>query len=228
MTKIRILVADDHAVLRAGLRLLINTQSDMEVLAEAGDFPEALQMTRVAKPDVLLLDLTMPGGNGFQVIERVSQEQAQTRILVLTMHDDASYLHAALAAGATGYVGKKVADAELLTAIRAVAQGRAFVDLDMTRANVQSMLGSRPAVGGPVKPAVSLSQREREVLELLALGHTNQAVADRIFLSVKTVEGYRARLMQKLGLSSRADLTRYAVEMGLLAPGKFTSEEMRS
>jgi two-component system, NarL family, response regulator NreC len=221
MTKIRILVADDHAVLRAGLRLLINTQSDMEVLGEAADFPQALQMTRAAHPDVLLLDLTMPGGNGFQVIERLSQEHSQTRVLVLTMHDDASYLQAALAAGAAGYVGKKVADSELLSAIRAVAQGRAFVDLHMSRPSVPKARDNKSASGTPAKNGAPLSQREREVLELLAQGHTNQAVADRIFLSVKTVEGYRARLMQKLGLSSRADLTRYAVEMGLLTPGKY-------
>jgi DNA-binding NarL/FixJ family response regulator len=221
MPKLRILVADDHAVLRAGLRLLVNTQPDMEAVGEAGDFPEAIRLTRAVRPDVLILDLTMPGGTGIQTIERLVGECPATRIVVLTMHDDPSYLRAALAAGAAGYVAKKAADSELLSAIRAVSQGRAFVDLDMSGAQARAALSDK-AEGTPARgPAPGLSQREREVLELLAQGHTNQVAADRLFLSVKTVESYRARLMQKLGLSSRADLIRYAVEVGLLGPGKF-------
>jgi DNA-binding NarL/FixJ family response regulator len=223
MPKIRVLVADDHAVLRAGLRLLINTQPDMETVGEAGDFPEAVRLTRTARPDVLILDLTMPGGQAVQTIERLAREAPQTRVVVLTMHDDPSYLRAALAAGAFGYVVKKAADSELLGAVRAVSQGRAFVDLDLSSASAHSVLSDRADQGaGPAGSARGLSQREREVLELLAQGHTNQAVADRLFLSVKTVESYRARLMQKLGLGNRADLIRYAVEVGLLGPGKFS------
>jgi DNA-binding NarL/FixJ family response regulator len=224
MPRLRILVADDHAVLRAGLRLLINTQPDMEAVGEAGDFPEAMRLTRTVRPDVLILDLTMPGGTGIQTIERLAAECPATRIVVLTMHDDPSYLRAALAAGAAGYVAKKAADSELLSAIRAVSGGRAFVDPEMSAAQGRTVRNDNAGAGvAPAVPAPRLSQREREVLELLAQGHTNQAVADRLLLSVKTVESYRARLMQKLGLSSRADLIRYAVEVGLLGPGKFTS-----
>ncbi len=222
MAKIRIVVADDHAVLRAGLRLLINTQPDMETVGEAGDFPEAVRVTGTAQPDILILDLTMPGGTGIQTVERLARECPKTRILVLTMHDDPSYLRTALAAGAFGYVVKKAADTELLSAIRAIAQGRAFVDLDVTGHRVQSLLGDSSAEGAE-SPADQLSPREREVLELVAQGHTNQAIADKLFLSVKSVESYRARLMQKLGLRNRADLIRYAVEVGLLGPGKFKS-----
>ena len=218
MPKIRVLVADDHAVLRAGLRLLINTQSDMEAVGEAGDFAEAVRLARTARPDVLILDLTMPGGSAVQTIERLVRECPQTRVVVLTMHDDPSYLRAALAAGAFGYVVKKAADSELLSAIRAVSQGRAFVDLDLSGAG--AVLADEAEGDAESGRGRSLSQREREVLGLLAQGHTNQAVADRLFLSVKTVESYRARLMHKLGLGSRADLIRYAVEAGLLRPGK--------
>ncbi len=228
MPKIRVLLADDHAVLRAGLRLLLHTQPDMEVVGEAGDFPEAVRLTSSARPDVLILDLTMPGGNGIQTIERIVKESPQPRILVLTMHDDPSYLRAALAAGAAGYVVKKAADTELLSAVRAVSQGRMFVDLDMSGARMQTILGEKDdgANTATTGPASTLSPREREVLQILAQGHTNQAVADRLFLSVKTVESYRSRLMQKLKLSTRADLIRYAVEVGLLGPGKFnTSSE---
>jgi DNA-binding NarL/FixJ family response regulator len=220
MAKTRVLVADDHAVLRAGLRLLIDTQPDMETVGEAGDFPEALRLARTARPDVLILDLTMPGGTGVKTIERLVKECPQARVLVLTMHDDPSYLRAALAAGAFGYVVKKAADSELLSAIRAVAQGRAFVDLDVSGGKMQTVLGNRDGDGAAAGPAAALSPREREVLGLLAQGHTNQVIADRLFLSVKTVESYRARLMQKLGLTNRADLFRYAVEIGLLGPGK--------
>ena len=214
MAKIRVLIADDHAVLRAGLRLLINGQPDMEVVGEAGDGAEALRQTRALCPDVLTLDLSMPGGSVIPVIERLKQECPQTRVLVLTMHDDAAYLRTVLAAGGSGYVVKKAADAELLTAIRTVHRGRAFVDFDLNAGTLPGLLD------GPSGPAGVLSQREREVLELLAQGHTNQVIADRLYLSVKTIETYRTRIADKLGLKTRADLVRYALEMGILSPGK--------
>lgn len=217
MAKIRVLLADDHAVLRAGLRLLINTQADLEVVGEAGDFAETLEQTRRLTPDVLILDLTMPGGKGIPMIEKLRAASAKTRVLVLTMHDDPAYLRAALAAGAFGYVVKKAADSELLSAVRAVARGRAFVDIEL--GGVQAVLGTAPADVGASGPLASLSPREREVLQGLAQGHTNQAIADRLNLSVKSVESYRARLLEKLGLKSRADLIRFAIEMGLLGPG---------
>jgi DNA-binding NarL/FixJ family response regulator len=227
MAKIRVFIADDHAVLRAGLRLLIHTQPDMEVVGEAGDFAEALRLVRSSDPDVLILDLTMPGGSGIQMVERLGQHCPRTRILVLTMHDDSAYLRAALAAGAAGYIVKKAADAELLSAIRAVFQGRVFVDTEVAGGKAPAVFAGHAGVQSAraTGAASLLSQREREVLGLLAQGHTNQAIADRLYLSVKTVESYRSRLMNKLGFRTRADLIRYAVEIGLLGPGKFNAPD---
>ena len=220
MPKIRILLADDHAVLRAGLKMLINHQPDMEVVGEAGTYAEVVQLGKIARPDVITLDLTMPDGNGAESIERVCRECSLAKVLVLTMHDDPAYLRAALHAGASGYVVKKVADTELLDAIRAVHAGRAFVDLDLKGARSQSVLsaeGQRQRES--LSPTDQLSERERTVLEGLAQGHTNQSIAEQLDLSVKTVESYRARLLRKLGLRSRADIIRYAIETGLLSRG---------
>jgi two-component system response regulator NreC len=214
MSKIRVLLADDHAVLRAGLRLLVNHQQDMEVVAEAGTFGEAIRLAKITKPDVITLDLTMPDGNGMDKIEQICRECTTTRVLVLTMHDDPAYLRASLSAGASGYVVKKAADTELLSAIRAVHDGRAFVDLDFRGPRSQAALAlTRDRADAAADP---LSDRERLVLERLAQGHTNQAIAEQLDLSVKTIESYRARLLKKLGLRSRADIIRYAVETGLL------------
>ena len=225
MARIRVLLADDHAVLRSGLKLLINHQPDMEVVAEAGTYAEAIRLAGIAKPDVITLDLTMPDGDGMHKIEQLCQQCPASRVLVLTMHEDPAYLRAALSAGASGYVVKKAADTELLGAIRAVHAGRAFVDLDLRGGRSQSVLtadmdadAGGPAGGDP------LSERERTVLARLAEGHTNQAIAEQLDLSVKTIESYRARLLRKLGLRSRADIVRYAVETGLLAPRSQTDQ----
>lgn len=212
MSKIRILLADDHAVLRAGLRLLINTQRDMEVVAEAASHQEALSKSREFTPDVVTLDLSMPGGAGPAVIKALSQELPQTRVLVLTMHDDPAYFRTAMAAGAYGYVVKKAADSELLDAIRYVARGRVYSNAELLGAAQTA----RPSAPSRKSPLESLSEREREVLVFVAQGHTNQAIADRLQLSVKTIESYRARLMTKLGLQNRAELTQLAIDCGLL------------
>jgi two-component system response regulator NreC len=222
MAKIRVLIADDHALLRTGLRLLINAQADMEVVGEAADGHEVLRKAAAVGPDVVTLDLTMPGGSSIKTIELLRQECPRTRVLVLTMHDDPSYVRTALAAGGVGYIVKTAADGELLTAIRAVHRGRTFVDANLTDGPGPGILGS-PAGGGKagtVEPASPLSERELEVLQLLAQGYTNQEIGTRLCLSVKTIETYRARVMDKLGLRSRADLTRYALEIGLLGPDK--------
>ena len=219
MAKIRVLIADDHAILRAGLRLLINNQPDMEVVGEAADGHEALRQARQANPDVLTLDLTMPGGGGLKTLEGLRQACPQTRVLVLTMHEDPSYLRAALAAGASGYVVKSAVDAELLAAIRSIAQGRTFVTITLSDRGTHQVLGGTAVTAvAPRAPVKLLSPREQEVLKLLAQGYTNQEVGTRLCLSVKTIETYRARIVDKLGLRSRADLTRYALEMGLLDP----------
>lgn len=208
---IRVHIADDHAVLRAGLRLLIQSQADMDVVGESGDAEETLRRLVETTPDVLTLDLTMPGGGGISLLKRVSAEMPGLRVVVLTMHDEAEYFRSAMAAGAAGYVVKKSADTELLTAIRTVAQGRTYTNVELATGLEQA------SVGDPTKNLAELSQREREVLEFVAQGHTNQAIADRLSLSVKTVESYRARVMTKLGLQSRADLMQFALESGLLS-----------
>jgi DNA-binding NarL/FixJ family response regulator len=213
MTRIRILLADDHAVLRAGLRMLIGSQRDLEVVGEASDGDEAVRKAAVLRPDVALVDITMPGSGGIKAIERIRQAAPATKVLVLTMHDVPAYLRAALAAGATGYVVKRAADSDLLAAIRGVHRGRTVLDPALSARVVQGGVRRR-APAGPT-PTALLSQREREVLELVAQGYTNQQIADHLGLSVKTVETYRARLVEKLGLQSRAELVRYALDSGL-------------
>ena len=213
MSPIRVLIADDHAVLRSGLRMLLEAQPDIEIAGEAGDGTQVVQQARELQPDVVLMDLTMPGPHSGEVIRQVVRAAPKTRVLILTMHDDPAYLASALAAGAAGYVVKKVADSELLTAIRAVHAGRTSVDLTQT---LTPPPGPRMSRRG--KQPKELSRREREVLRLLAQGHSNQQVADQIRVSVKTVETYRTRLRVKLGLKERAELYRFAVESGLLNP----------
>jgi two-component system response regulator NreC len=217
MVMIRVLVADDHAVVRAGLRMLIGSQPDMEVVGEAADGADAVVKTGAAKPDVVVLDLSMPGPRSTQTIERLLRLVPCPRVLVLTMHDDPAYFRSAFLAGATGFVVKNAADVELLTAIRVVHRGRTFVDLTSSQHLVQGR-SATPATRDP--PASSrrklLSRREAEVLRLLAQGHTHQEVADQLALSIKTVETYRKRLHEKLGLKSRAQLFRFAFESGLL------------
>ena len=217
MPTIRVLIADDHAVLRAGLKLLINAQADMDVVGEVGDGPATIGSAQATAPHVVLLDLSMPGSRFTQTIEQLVRVAPSSRVLVLTMHDDPAYLQAALQAGASGYIVKKAADVELLTAIRAVHHGRTFVDLtrpgeEARGHEVRRVSRESPAAGHPGV----LSRREAEVLRLLAQGHTNQEAADHLAVSVKTVETHRKRLSDKLGLRSRAQLFRFAVEVGLL------------
>jgi len=215
MSEIRVFIADDHAVLRSGLKLLINTQSDMKVVGEAGDIVATRAKVLELRPDVLTLDLSMPGGDALGEISYLAKNVAETRILVLTMHDDVSMFQLAIGAGAAGYLVKSAADTELLTAIRTVAAGRPYMSLPgRDRPTIPETGHSEDA--HDQKALDTLSAREREVLTLLAQGHTNQSIADRLFLSVKTIESYRSRLMAKLELSTRADLTRFALQFGLL------------
>ena len=216
MSKLRIVLADDHALLRAGLAMLINAQSDMEVVAEASTTDEAIAAVASTQPDVLVLDLTMPGGSSIKAIETLRQRCPQTRILVLTMHDDPAYLRCTLAAGSSGYLVKTASDAEMLSALRTVALGRTAINLSLSQEELQIVLGAAASKSGH-SGAASLSEREREVLWLLARGHTNQQVADKLFLSVKTIETYRSRIGEKLGLHGRAELVAYAMRVGLLS-----------
>lgn len=215
MTEIRVLIADDHAVLRSGLKLLISTQHDMVVVGEAGDFPTAREKIIELRPNVVTLDLSMPGGDAVKVIEDLTRVLPETRLVILTMHDDASMFRAAFAAGAAGYVVKSAADTELLTAIRTVAAGRTYVNLP-GNPGLPLPEASQNINTFDQKALESLSAREHEVLTMVAQGHTNQAIADRLFLSVKTVESYRSRLMSKLNLGTRAELTQFALKSGLM------------
>ncbi len=218
MERISVLNDDDHAVLRAGLRKLIGAQPDMAVAGEAGDGREAVRLASESDPDVVTMDLTMPGTGGIAAIERLRRECPRARVLVLTMHDDPAYLRAALAAGCAGYVLKAAAHTELIAAIRQVSAGRTVVDPQLAGDLIQSLAGPERAAAQPDRegPEGRLSERERAVLVLLAQGHTNRVIAERLFLSVKTIETYRTRIADKLGLRTRADLVRYALETGLL------------
>ncbi|GBD09583.1 Oxygen regulatory protein NreC [Candidatus Thermoflexus japonica] len=212
---IRVLIADDHAVFRAGLRMLLSAQPDIEVVGEAGDGWQTLKQTETLRPDVILLDLTMPGMPGLQALALLRQQAPQARVLILTMHEDEAYLRQALAEGAAGYITKRATDEELVTAIRAVARGEIYIHPAMTRALLEDLLPT-PEIPETPEPWESLSEREQQVLRLVAMGHTNQEIADRLGLSVKTVETYRARGMEKLGLRTRAQLVRYMIQRGLL------------
>jgi two-component system response regulator NreC len=211
----RILLADDHAVLRSGLRLLIDSQPDFTVVGEAGDGAEALVKARELKPDLIVLDLNMPGLDGLGALPLLRKENPETRVLILTMHDEGNYLQEALRAGAAGYVLKRAADAELLMAIRAVMRGETYVHSAMTGKLLQNVM-PEAALHAQNNPWKTLSDREHDVLRLVALGYTNAEIAETLFLSVKTVETYRARGMEKLDLQTRAQLVKSALKHGVL------------
>ena len=208
---IRVLIVDDHAVVRAGLRLLLDAEVDIETVGEAGDAQEAIFEARRAKPDVVLMDVVLGGKSGIEVTPELLHEHPGTRVLVLSMQDDPRYVREAFASGANGYVLKEAADTELVTAVREVARGGSYV---------HPALGARMAAADAASADAAdqdpLSDREREVLRLLALGHTNQEIAKMLFISVRTAETHRAHIMQKLRLETRAELVRYALAQGLL------------
>jgi two-component system, NarL family, response regulator NreC len=209
----RVLIVDDHAVVRSGLKLLLAAEDDIEVVAEAGDAREAVFEVRAQKPDIVLLDVAMPGRSGIDAIPDLINEHPETKILILSMQDDAAYVREAFAAGASGYVLKEAADVELVAAVREIADGGRYVHPE---------LGARLIAADAAERARQeqdpLSEREHEILRLLALGHTNQEIAETLYLSVRTVETHRAHIMQKLRISTRAELVRYALEHGLLEP----------
>jgi two-component system response regulator NreC len=206
---ITVVLADDHAVVRRGLRLLIEAEPGMRVLAEAGTVPDALRMAKAHRPNVLVLDLNMPGGSGLELIPVLVEDVSQTAVVVLTMQNDPSFARQALQAGALGFVLKEAADDELLGAIRLAAEGETYLN-----PRLGARLAAQPAE--PAGPPDDLSEREVEVLKLIALGHTNSEIAGRLYLSVRTVESHRAHIQQKTRRSSRAELVRYALEHGLV------------
>ena len=209
--KIRVLVVDDHAVVRSGLRLLLEKEHDLDVVAEAGDVREAVLEARATKPDVVLMDVVMPGQTGIEGIPLVQKEAPEAKVLLLSMQDDPQYVRQAFGAGASGYVLKEAADTEVVAAIREVAAGGSYVDPALG-----AKLAAADADAHSRADADPLSDREREVMRLLALGHTNQEIAKLLFISVRTAETHRAHIMQKLRLTTRAELVAYAIDHGLL------------
>ena len=211
---IRVVIADDHTILREGLRQLLAAEPDIEVVAEAADGHEVLARVRSADFDVLLLDLSMPGKSGVELIKQVKSEKAKLRVLVLSMHEESQYAVRAIKAGASGYVTKDSAATQLVTAIRRVAGGGAFVTPEVAQ---QLALGAMPGAEGP--PHARLSDREFEVFERLVAGETVTDIAARLNLSGKTVSTHKARLMEKLGVDNQSDLVRYAMKHGLAGEG---------
>jgi two-component system response regulator NreC len=208
---IRVLVVDDHAVVRSGLRLLLEAQDDIEVVGEAENARRAVFETIQGKPDVVLMDVVMPDQSGIEAIKPVLEAAPKAKVLVLSMQDDPSYVREAFAAGASGYVLKEAADTELVDAVRHVADGGNYVHPTLgARLIAAEAEERRRAQEDP------LSDREREILRLLALGHTNQEIAKMLYISVRTAEAHRAHIMRKLSLSTRAELVRYALREGLL------------
>jgi two-component system, NarL family, response regulator NreC len=210
---VRVLIVDDHAVVRTGLRRVLDAEADIETVGEAPDAGRAVYEAIETKPDVVLLDVMMPGKSGIEALPSLLQAAPQARVLVLSMQDDPRYVREAFAAGASGYVLKEAADTEVVDAVRTVAAGGQYVHPTLgARLLAAEAEERRRAEADP------LSDREREVLRLLALGHTNQEIASQLFISVRTAETHRAHIMRKLGLGSRAELVRYALAEGLLEP----------
>jgi two-component system response regulator NreC len=205
---VKIVLADDHAVVRSGLRMLLDSEAGLQVVAEAGDVESARRYVRGHRPNVLVLDLNMPGGSSLEAIPLIRDESPNTQIVVLTMQQEPGFARHALGAGAIGYVLKEAADEELVEAVRRAAVGESYLN---------PRLGARLASEPPPGPPDDLSEREVDVLRLIALGHTNAEIAQRLFLSVRTVETHRAHIQQKLRLSSRAELVGYALKRGLIS-----------
>jgi two-component system, NarL family, response regulator NreC len=208
---IRVLIVDDHAVVRSGLRLLLAAEEDIKPVGEAGSARDAIFQARALKPDVILLDIVMPEQTGLDVLPQLMHESPDVKVLILSMQDEPRYVREAFAAGASGYVLKEAADNEVVAAVREVAGGGRYVNPALG-----ARLVAAEAEAERLADEDPLSDREREVLRLLALGHTNQEIAKRLYISVRTAETHRAHIMQKLRLQTRADLVAYALERGLL------------
>lgn len=212
--KIRLLLVDDHAVLRTGLRMFFNSQEDMEVAGEAVSAEDAFEKVLSIKPDIVLLDISLPGLSGVEAIAQIKQLSPDVRVLMLTMHEGEEYLKQALKSGAHGYVVKKAADSELLEAVRTVARNDVFIHPSMAQTLVRSLYTS--SVDETSKQNINLTDREKEVLKLVALGHTNKEISEELSVSVKTVETHKARIMDKIGCKRRSELVRYAMQEGYL------------
>jgi DNA-binding NarL/FixJ family response regulator len=209
---IRVLIADDHGIVRSGLRMLIDRQSDMEVVAEADDGVDALERAQAERPDVAVLDVSMPRMTGLQAAREIRSHTPDTRVLLLSMHDDERYFFEGLEAGAAGYVLKRAADTDLIDALRTVAAGRTFLSDEAQESLMREWQEGRSEPDSPLTP------RELEVVKLIAEAFTNKQIAETLRLSEKTVESHRANVLTKLGMRDRVELVRYAIRRGLVEP----------
>jgi DNA-binding NarL/FixJ family response regulator len=212
--RVRVLLADDHAIVRQGLKLLIDSQPDMAVVGESADGNGVLEQAAALKPDIIVMDISMPGMNGLAATRTLKRAQPDVTIVALTRHDDDTYLNELLRAGASGYVLKQSAPVQLLRAIRAVAAGGVYLDPGMTSRVADGLLARKAETS--IQPHAPISERESEVLRLTAIGHSNKEIASQLTISVKTVEVHKANAMRKLGLTGRVDIIRYGVLQGWL------------
>lgn len=212
---IRVLISDDHAILRSGLKMLLNAETDIEVVGEATTGEEAIRLSGQLHPDLVLMDISMPGMGGIDATAEIKKHQPDVKVLMLTMHENEAYLFRTIKAGGSGYVLKKAADTELLDAIHQVMEGGAFLRPSVTKALVQDYL-ERVETGEETDSYGLLTERERQILKLIAEGFTNQEMAKMLVISVRTVETHRAHLMDKLGMHTRSELVKYALRKGLL------------
>ena len=213
MAKLRVFLADDHAVVREGLKALINGQAGMEVVGEAGDGRTACDRAREIRPDVVVMDVSMPEMNGVQATRQLRSQCPEVKVLALTVHEERSYLRELIEAGAAGYILKRSAAEDLVHAVQVVARGDVYLDPSVTAVVLGKLSRTRPPSDSS---GLELSDRETEVLQLIAQGHSNKEIAGRLKISIKTVETYKARSMEKLGLTGRADIVRFALQKGWL------------
>jgi two-component system response regulator NreC len=217
MAKIKLVLVDDHQVVRAGLRMLFQAEDDMEIVGEVGSGEEALQVVRELKPDVVLMDLALPGMSGIEATRHIKEANPNTAVLALTMHEDEQYFFEMLQAGASGYVPKRAAPDDLISAIRVVSQGNVFLYPTLAKALVKDFV--QRAEAGLTPAGEALTSREREVLTYIAEGLTNREIAATLVISVKTVDRHRENIMHKLNLHNRVELVKYAIEKGLISVG---------
>lgn len=217
MEKIHILIVEDHTLFRTGLKLILSSQDDMEVIGETGSGKEALLLAADLKPGVILLDLTLDDMHALEIVPDFKKIDPALKVLVLTMHDKEAYIRKTLESGGDGYLLKKAADIELISAIRAVNRNEIFLDPSLTRTVLKDLYNSydRNSLNGPA-PKSMLSKREKEVLGLVALGFTNKQIASKIMVSIKTVESHKSRIKEKLNIHNRSDLVKYAMDKGLM------------
>ena len=212
MRKIKVLLVDDHAILRDGIRALLDLKDDLEIVGEASEGKEAVEKAKELAPDVVVMDIAMPGIDGLEATRRIKKKYPQIQVLVLTQHDDKEYVLSAIKAGASGYVPKRALGSELVSAIRAVQKGESFLYPSAAAALIEKYREQ-----AEVEPYVHLTSREREVLTLIAEGQTSRQIAEKLFVSIKTVQGHRTKIMEKLDIHNRAELVKYAVRKGLVS-----------